>query len=226
MNKIILKQIKNTPLFKNFDLRTLEAIFNDYKNHFYIKKYATDQIIYLQNQKCTSLDLILEGEIIIKIIDINGNVMVMDSFKTSDDFSGNLLFLKDAYYPMTVFSNSETKVLHLKKELILQLSHNNKKFLETLLESIGTKNFLLTQRVTLLSLETLRDKIIFYLKQRSLQEHDKVLKIKNSKKEIASKLCVARTSLSRELNALKKEGFIDYDHKTFFLKDKLFSTNL
>jgi Mn-dependent DtxR family transcriptional regulator len=36
---------------------------------------------------------------------------------------------------------------------------------------------------------------------------------------MASKLGVARTSLSRELNTLKKEGLIDYDNKTFYLKE-------
>lgn len=226
MKNITIKQVNNTKLFKSFDTKTLEVIFDNYKNLFYLKTYGMDEIIYMQNQKCNSLDLILEGEIIIKRIDINGNVMIMDSFKKGQDFSGNLLFSKDAYYPMTVFSNAKTKVLHLKKEFILKLCHSNQQFLETFLESIGSKNFMLTQRVTLLSLETIREKIIFYLQQRALQENSKTIEIKSSKKEIASKLCVARTSLSRELNALKKEGFIDYDNKTFYLKEKLFSTNL
>lgn len=226
MKDTILKHIRNTKLFKNFDQETLKMIFSTNRNLFYIKKYSNDEIIYLQSQKCNSLDLILEGEIIIKRIDINGNVMIMDSFKKGQDFSGNLLFSKDAYYPMTVFSNAKTKVLHLKKAFILQLCHSNEQFLETFLESIGSKNFMLTQRVTLLSLETIREKIIFYLQQRALQENSKTIEIKSSKKEIASKLCIARTSLSRELNTLKKEGFIDYDNKTFYLKDQLFSTDL
>jgi len=226
MKATFLKYVGNTKLFENFDQETLKVIFHNYKNHFYIKNYGLDEIIYMQSQKCSSLDLILEGEIIIKRIDINGNVMIMESFKKGQDFSGNLLFSKDAYYPMTVFSNARTKVLHLKKGFILELCHDNQQFLETFLESIGTKNFILTQRVTLLSLETLREKIIFYLQQRALQENSKIIEIKSSKKEIASKLCVARTSLSRELSALKKEGFIDYDNKTFYLKDKLFLTDL
>ena len=226
MKDTILEHIRNTKLFKDFELKTLEMIFNNYKHLFYLKTYGSDEIIYMQSQKCTSLDLILEGEIIIKRIDINGNVMIMDSFKKGQDFSGNLLFSKDAYYPMTVFSNRETRVLHLERAFILQLCHSNQQFLETFLESIGTKNFILTQRVTLLSLETIREKIIFYLQQRALQENSKTIEIKSSKKEIASKLCVARTSLSRELNALKKEGFIDFDNKTFYLKEQLFSAEL
>lgn len=226
MQQEILETIKNTNLFRSFDQKKIAVIFDNYNDYFYIKNYNNDEIIYLQSQKCISLDLVLEGEIIIKRIDVNGNIMVMNSFKKGQDFSGNLLFTKNAYYPMTVFSNTKSRVLHLKKDFILNLCNTNKAFLETFLESIGTKNFMLTQRVTLLSLETIREKIIFYLQQRYLQENKKILDIKNSKKEIASKFCIARTSLSRELNAMKKEGYIDYDNKTFYLKEKLFSTDL
>lgn len=220
MNLNSINQFKKNILFKDYSINELKNLLEKHKDSYYKKTYTKNSVIYFQNDLCESFDIILSGEIIIRRIDLSGNTLIMDTFKEGNDISANLLFSKQNNYPMTIMANKKTTIIHIDKKLILELCNENKNFLENLLVSIGEKNYILTQKITLLSLESLREKIVFYLKQRYLKENSKQLKILNSKKDLAEKLNVARPSLSRTLRKLKKEGLIDYDNNTFYLLDK------
>ena len=61
---------------------------------------------------------------------------------------------------------------------------------------------------------TIRDCITSYLLNESNIQNSKKVVLNISKKELAEKFGIQRTSLSRELNKMKKDGLIDYDSKS------------
>ncbi len=70
----------------------------------------------------------------------------------------------------------------------------------------------------LLSQDTIRDKILFYLyQQKQIQFSDKI-KLNMTKEELANLLFIQRPSLSRELIKMRDEGLIDFDRWTITLK--------
>ena len=220
MNKTDILNLKKNILFNNYSLDKLVNIFKENENLFFIKKYDKDNIIYFQNDLCNTFDIILSGEVIIRRFDLSGNTLIMNTFNQGSDISANLLFSNHNKYPMTIIAKTKTKMIHIDKEFIFNLCSKDQIFLKKLLTSIGEKNYILTQKIRLLSLENLREKIVFYLKHRYLNENSKILPILTTKKDLAEKLNVKRPSLSRSLIKLKKEGLIDYDKNTFFLLDK------
>ncbi|MGM0379556.1 MAG: Crp/Fnr family transcriptional regulator [Bacillota bacterium] len=220
MNKKDIINLKKNILFKNYSLDKLVDIFQKNENKFLLKTYNKENIIYFQNDICNTFDIILSGEVIIRRFDLSGNTLIMNTFNQGSDISANLLFSNHNKYPMTIIAKNITRMIHINKELILELCNKDQDFLKRLLTSIGEKNYILTQKIRLLSLENLREQIVFYLKQRYLNENRKTLPILTTKKDLAEKLNVKRPSLSRTLIKLKKEGLIDYDNNTFFLLDK------
>ena len=68
-------------------------------------------------------------------------------------------------------------------------------------------------KVKILSQKTIREKILFYIKNEIKRTKNKTIKI-NSKEELAKILNIPRPSLSRDLILLKEDGYIFYDRDT------------
>ncbi|KGG81502.1 hypothetical protein Y919_00630 [Caloranaerobacter azorensis H53214] len=209
--------LKKTKLFKNFSDNDIIALFNE--NNYKIKDYPKRAIIYLQNQECKSFDMILKGTVIVKTIDENGKVLTVSEFKTGDTIGGNLLFADCNNYPMTIEAKTETTLLHMDKELVLRFCQMDMNFSSELLRAISNKILIIGTKLKSITMKTIRQQIIEFLANQYYIQNTPEIKLNMSKKEWAEKLGVQRPSLSRELSKMKKEGLIDYDRKTIFIKD-------
>jgi cAMP-binding proteins - catabolite gene activator and regulatory subunit of cAMP-dependent protein kinases len=68
----------------------------------------------------------------------------------------------------------------------------------------------------ILSRRTVRDRIIMYLDVLR-EKHGNAVNIGMNQEELAQFLCVDRSSLSEELNKMRREGLIDFNRKTYQL---------
>lgn len=208
--------LKSIDMFKCFTVDDLKNIFI---NNYSTKDYTKNSIIYMQNEKCKSLDIILEGAITIQKIDADGNVLSINDFTNRDVIGENLLFSIDNKYPNTVLAKSNVKILHIDKKLILQLCQTNECFLINFLRSLSGKALFLSNKIASLTMKTLRQCIIeFLLFEYNVQKTNKI-KLNMTKKELADKIGVQRTSLSRELNKMRKDNLIDFNNKYIIIKD-------
>lgn len=213
--KNIIGLLQNINMFKCFEPKEL---INNFQNHYSIKEYRKDSIIYFQNEKCKSMDIILDGLITIQKIDSEGNVLSINDFTKGEVIGENLLFSVDNKYPSTILAKDDVKILHVDKMLILKLCQNNECFLINFLQSLSDKTLFLTNKITS-SMKTLRQCIIeFLLLEYHVQNSNKI-KLMMTKKDLADKFGVQRTSLSRELNKMRQDGLIDFDNKHILIKD-------
>lgn len=188
--------------------------------NYRIIQYNKGQIIHLQNEMCSTMDIVLEGRAAVQKIDENGGILTINVFSDGGILGANLLFSSENFYPMTVVSESQTVLLHISKELILELSQRNIHFMTSFMRAISDRTVLLTDKIDAISLKTIRQKILDYLRyEYSLQNSD-ILKMNISKKDLAERFGIQRTSLSRELNKMRKEGLLDYNAGTITIKRK------
>ena len=66
--------------------------------------------------------------------------------------------------------------------------------------------------------KTLLEKILAYLSQQAQQAGSEYFEIPLGRVELAEYLCADRSALTRELNAMKAEGLLDFDRNMFRLK--------
>lgn len=201
--------IKKIGLFKELSNEDIYNLFT--KDLYVIKDYKKNSIIYLQNEKCTTLDIVLKGTIVVQGIDSKGNILTISDFNIGDALGGNLLFCHKNFYPMTVIAKNNSTVLHIKKELILKLCQSDINFLNHFLRSISDKTLILTDKIKSISMKTIRECIIDFLIYESYSQNSKTVKLEMTKKELAEKFGIQRPSLSRELNKMRKDGLIEYD---------------
>jgi len=201
--------LKNMDLFKGFSKEEIDNLFTI--DLCKIKDYKKNSVLYFQNEKCTTFDIILKGTILVQRIDSNGNVLTISNFTLGDVLGGNLIFSHKSFYPMTVVSKNNTVLLHMDKELVLKLCQINIHFLKKFLESLSDKTLILTDKLKSISMKTIRECIIDFLIYENYSQNSSTIKLDLTKKELAEKFGIQRSSLSRELNKMRIDGLIEYD---------------
>ena len=212
-----LSILRLTELFSGFSTEELLNLFK--AQNYIISKYNKGCIIHFESEKCNYLDIILKGQVFIQKIDEKGNVLTVAEFKIGDNLGGNLLFSKYPYYPMSVIAKSDTEILHIPKDLVLQLCQTSQDFLVKFLTCISDKTAILTSKIKSISMKSIRESIIEFLNYEYYTQNSKKIKLNMTKKELAERLGIQRTSLSRELNKMKKDGLVDYDAHSITICD-------
>jgi len=215
--KNCLNVLKLTGLFNGFSTLELLELFKT--NPYIISQYKKNSIVHFESEKCTSWGIILKGEVIVQKIDEKGNVLTVTSFRVGDNIGGNLLFSKQPYYPMSIIAKTDSEILHINKDFVLLLCQSSKEFLLQFLTCISDKTTILTNKIKAIAMKSIRDSIIEFLNYEYYTQKNKVIEIHMTKKELAERLGIQRTSLSRELNKMKKEGLVNYDASTITICD-------
>ena len=215
--KVFLNLLNNIDMFKHFSLKELENLFTF--DSYRIQKYCKNSIVYVQNEECANLDIILRGVVTVQKIDSNGNALTVSDFKTADVLGGNLLFSKKNRYPMTMVSKTDSLILHIKKDLIFKLCQTNVNFLEAFLGLLSDTTIILTDRIKSLTMKTIRQSIIEFLLFEYYSQKSTIIKLSMSKKDLAETIGIQRTSLSRELNKMRKDGLVEYDANAITIND-------
>ncbi|KAF5029893.1 Crp/Fnr family transcriptional regulator [Acetobacterium wieringae] len=204
-------------LFADFSNQALNQVF---RAHYYEKReYQKDQVIHFQNECCRTMDLILSGRVAVQNLDSEGNVLTISIFQDGDVLGANLIFSSRNTYPMTVLAQSPAVILHLHQELILELCQMNRTFMIGLMKVISDKTLILSDKINAISMKTIRQCIIDFLRYESRIQKSQIVRLPSSKKELAQRFGIQRSSLSRELNKMRQDGLIDFDAKTITIRN-------
>ncbi|WP_312831967.1 Crp/Fnr family transcriptional regulator [Sedimentibacter saalensis] len=208
--------LSNLKLFEAFSIDELKDFLESSKCE--IREFSKDEITHFQNETCRFMEIILEGRVLVQNIDEDGNVLTIETFVNGDIIGANLIFSSNSLYPMTVTASRKTTILTMDRELILDICHRSKQFMTAFLREVSDKTFLLTEKINAISRKTIRQCINGFLRQEQYRQGSRTIKLELSKKELAERLGIPRSSLSRELNKMRQDGLVEYDAWTITLK--------
>ncbi len=195
-------------LFSSFSPARLEGLFA--KQPHSIKSYTRHQIIYISGESCTSLDIILEGCVSLQSLDEEGSLFKAQVLEKGEIYGATLLFGSSNQFPMTVVSEGPSEILHVSKALVLDLCKDNSRFTESLLQIVSDKAHSLSTALSNLSSKTLRENLLAYLRDEVIRQGSQTIRLQITKKELAHRLGVERTSLSRTLALLRDEHLLTF----------------
>lgn len=178
-----------------------------------LRSFEKQNIVHFSGEKCTRLDVILSGEVAVERIDASGNLMSIAEFAEGDLLGGNLLFSRTPYYPMTITAVSKVQVLEIEREKLFSLFADYGEFLRSYLEYISDHAAILGDRLQNYANRSIRECVMMYLESESKRQKTDYIELAISKKALAEKFGVQRTSLSRELAKMRRDGLIEYDAK-------------
>lgn len=214
MNNYI-KLIQDTFLFYSFTSETIQEYMKNKK--FRVVEYFKDNTIHYEGELCEKLEIILSGTVIIERINRNGNVLTVTELNEKDVLGGNLLFSKNPYYPMTVSAKTLTKVLEVNEEDLFDLLSKHPFVLKSYLELVCDNAYILGNKIKDYGQKTIRESILNYLNYECKKQNSNEIVLSITKKELAKKIGVQRTSLSRELAKMRDDGLIKFTRETITL---------
>lgn len=203
------KDIQNTVLLRSLSKETIDKNLNSGK--FRIVSYGENNIIHFEGEKCDKLEIILYGELVVERIDKSGDLLVISEFHSDDIIGGNLLFSKNPYYPMTVSAKSYALIVEIDRDVLFELFCSNSDLLRTYLEFVSDNASILGIKIKNYVNKTIRESLMSYLSYESKKQNSNHVILNISKKALAEKIGVQRTSLSRELAKMKADKLIVYD---------------
>ena len=183
-------------------------------NSFKVQSYNRETVIHFEGEPCTKLEIILSGEIVVERIDESGGLLTISEFLSNDILGGNLLFSQNPQYPMTITSKQHSVILEIDKELLFQLFCKNPSFLRKYLEYVSDHSTILSFKLKSYVNRTIRENILSFLEHEKKKQDSNRIILKMTKKALADKIGVQRTSLSRELSKMKNDGLIDFDSES------------
>ena len=121
--------------------------------------------------------------------------------------------------PVTVVASAPCEVLLVPYEKLLLPGADpaRQRVLQNLVRTISDKYFLLSRRVDLLLLKSLRAKVCAYLLSEAEVHHSLTFTIPYSRIQLADYLNCDRSALSRELSLMQRDGLLDTYKSSFKL---------
>lgn len=187
------------------------------------KTYKKGEIIFDINDEIKSVACLEQGEVQILKDDYYKNKIIIATIKEGETFAEAMVLSGQKYSNVCAKATKDTKILFLDFKRIINTCSNSCQFHRQLLENIikqsAKKNLILQKKIELLSQNTLREKILYFLYDEKKKSKTDFIKIPYNREEMANYLCSDRSSLSRELSKMKKEKIIDFHKNTFRLFD-------
>lgn len=212
--------VYRSKLFRGLKKDEADAIFN---LHIGFKKtYKKDEVVIEPGQPFDFMGVILEGEMEVVRIFENGSSYQDRTLKKGDLIGMNTigrgrelnLFFHVAKTEMTVFLMPVKTILESG-----DIPENWRvKMLECMLDILVYENQRQHQKLDLLSVGNMRERIYRYLTyQKAKQHNEQIFEVPFNREQMADYLCVNRSALSRELSRMEKDGVIRFHKKKFEL---------
>lgn len=200
------EDLSKCPVLKGINTEELGILFNSI--HYSVKTFEKEGLVVSAGETCNNLMLLISGEVRGEILDFSGNIVKIEDIEAPKPLAPAFLFGEQNKYPVTIIANDKAKILFIPKAEIFRLFQKNSIILENYLNIITNKSQFLLQKVKLLTLKDIKQRIAYYLIKNPNVVSDK----KFTQREIAEILGVTRPSLARTLLQMQKEKILIYNN--------------
>lgn len=118
---------------------------------------------------------------------------------------------------MTVIAEEKSVIALIPSQQMISICQLNYRFMIAVLQAISDRTILLTDKIQTLALKSIRKSLLEFLSYESTLQQSKTIRLPMSKKALAEKLGFERSSLSRELNKMRRDGLVAFDAHTITL---------
>jgi len=206
-----LEGIRKCPLFEGLTDNEIIDLMHTVRYRV-IRLYKGD-FLFVAGDDCLHANILIDGEVVAYLDGASDRHIRMSTFHAGNMFAPAFLFAQDRRYPVTVQATTNTKVLRILStdfERLLELDPRLSKNFTFILSNLIAG---LTKKVGML-LSSVRDKIIFFLKEERRRQQSNTIQLSMSRQELADHFGIQKYSLQRALNELQESGAIRIDGKT------------
>lgn len=184
------------------------------------KVFQKNELIVNEGETADRIGIVLTGRVEVQKVHPSGNNVTIAHLGQGQTFGEAVLFRKENKYPATIVAPGTCYIMFISKQELLSLFAADTEMLSSYIENLSERLVMVNRKIEILSVGTLRKRVVFYLLKQAEQQQSNTLKLPFSRKVWAELLNTARPSLSRELAYLRDSGWIDFKGSVFTLLDR------
>ncbi len=178
------------------------------KERLIYKELRKGETLFYENDHCEQIGIVKYGKLLITSYPENGNPIIYNRLKEDDMFGNNLLFSSQPFYKGDVIAESDSGIIIINKDVLIDLFEENTNFLIAYLQIQADSGKRLHSRIRLLSIDSAQERFLTYLRENG----NKITY--SSVSDLADDLFIRRETLSRLLSKLIKNKVVIKDGKT------------
>lgn len=217
--EIWLDILKASSLFKGIDENKLDVMLQCIGAE--VRNVLKSEFALFAGDKVTHIGIVLSGELHILRECYDGKRSLIESLMPGGIYGEALCCADIEESLVSVMAKTDSVVMTLDFPHILHSCSNGcglqSKLIENMLKIVANKNLHLQNRMEIVSMKSVRDKVLRYLESFVPKQGQNIV-IPFNREELANFLCVERSALSHELARMKTDGLIDYRKNHFYLK--------
>ena len=206
-----LEGLRKCPLFEGFSDNEIIDLMHAIR--YRVTRLFKGDFLFVAGEDCIHANILIDGDVVAYLEGASDRYIRMSTFHAGNMFAPAFLFAQERRYPVTVQAMTNTKVLRIHSadfERLLELDSRLTKNFTVILSNLIAG---LTKKVRMLLL-SVRDKIVFFLKEEQRRQQSNTILLSMSRQELADHFGIQKYSLQRALNELQESGAIHVDGKT------------
>jgi CRP-like cAMP-binding protein len=196
-----------SPLFANLEEEELKNLLQ--RTNHRLKSFKNKEIVAIAGEKVDNAMILVEGRLNGEMLDLSGKQLKIEEMDPPQMIAAAFLYGPNNVFPVNLQALSNGKLLMIYKKDYTEMLSQQPLVLNNFLNIISGKAQFLSQKITFLSLKTIREKIAFFILQR-LQKNNTIAEIDKNQTQLAALMGVARPSLARTIGELESENIIHW----------------
>ena len=211
IEEIILRALSSSLLFEGFSRESILSALGEV--NYKLVEFDAGDIYLLEGAPCRWADIVVRGSLSARMIGDSGKEVVMDVRKTGDLMAPAFIFSHQNRIPVTIEAREESLIFRMTPEDLLALMDRDSRIRLNFIRSISDISVFLAGKVRLLSLSSVRDKVVYLLHSEYKKQGNELLHLGRSRQQIADSFGIQKFSLIRCLNQLQAEGLVEVSGK-------------
>ena len=218
MDKTVLQALIKCPLFAGMSETEIETAMAGVS--YRLVNYDKHDIYSLTGMPLKNADIVIRGVLVCRMSSLSGKQVEMSRLRPGNIVAPAFIFGKDSSMPVSVETDTEVTVLRMQKPVFRALLSTNETILSNFILELSNIDIFLTERMKVLSLYTIREKVAYLLMERAGEQGSNTIHLHRSRQEIADSFGIQKFSMLRVLADFAKQGAIKVNGREITILDR------
>lgn len=200
--------LSDSPLFRGISADEFSSLMKRVKHH--IRQFRTGELLAQAGEKVDKAILLIDGRLQGEMIDFAGNSLKIEELDPPQMVAAAFLFGPHCRFPVYLSAITDGKILIIPKSDFISMLSMEPRVMENYLNIVSGKAQFLSNKISILSLKTIREKIAYFLLLKMKSSNNKEILIQQSQTNLAEFFGVTRPSLSRSILEMEKLGILSW----------------
>jgi len=214
MENNVMKALRSCPLFAGMSEIEIDLTLGN------ISYQLVSLPAHVAGMPCKYVDIVVSGKLICRMAALSGKQVEVSRLHSGNMVAPAFIFSKDKSLPVSVETDGKVQLFRMRPEELKRLIDLDEAIRMNYIRILSNIDVFLTQKMKVLSLFTVREKVAYLLMERAGEQGSNEVHLERSRQEIADSFGIQKFSLLRVLSDFEKEGAIEIHGRTIKILDR------